>query len=95
MRKKKKNPFPKHLLNQIDEWANGGYILFNFDEDGVPEINADFADYKNALCLQAYASLWAKAMEENNVNLCMNSLADDPDDEDDFGDRDDYEDPLA
>lgn len=92
MKKKRKMPFPKHLLNQIDEWSNGGYILFNFDQEGVPEISADFADYKNALCLQAYVALWAKAMEENNVNLCMESLKDDTDDENGFGDSEDYED---
>ena len=70
---KNKSKVDKPLLRDVNEYANGGFILFSFAEDGFPEINSHFDDGSKALALQHYVQNWSLAVEavtlENTVAL--------------------------
>lgn len=70
---KKKKQIDKPLLRDINDYANGGFILFSFDENGFPEVNSYFDDASKALALQHYIQNWSLAIEtvtlENTVAL--------------------------
>lgn len=38
MSKKESTRIPEPLLDQISEWSCGGFMLFNFDEEGNPQV---------------------------------------------------------
>lgn len=41
-------------------------MLFNFDEDGNPQVYSKVEDERNAMSLQYLVSHWADAMEDMN-----------------------------
>jgi len=57
---------PDIILDQISEWSCGGFMLFNFDEDGNPQVYSKVEDERNAMSLQYLVSHWADAMEDMN-----------------------------
>jgi hypothetical protein len=58
---------PDIILDQISEWSCGGFMLFNFDEDGNPRVYYKVEDERNAMSLQYLVSHWADAMEGVNA----------------------------
>ena len=42
----------KILMRQINEKANGGFIMFTFGEDGYPVVSSHFDDASKAMALQ-------------------------------------------
>jgi hypothetical protein len=58
---------PDIILDQISEWSCGGFMLFNFDEDGNPQVYSKVEDERNAMSLQYLVSHWADAMEDLNA----------------------------
>ena len=91
-RKKETFTFPKQVLNQINECSNGGYILFNFDADGNPQVYCQVDDNSNAMALQLHISNWAKALEAYNLETAMDQFAHDAKEEDKRKDGEDGED---
>ena len=64
---------PDILLDQLSEWSCGGFMLFNFDEDGNPQVYSKAEDERNAMSLQYLVSHWSEAMEDmNNNNFVKN-----------------------
>ena len=57
---------PDIILDQISEWSCGGFMLFNFDEKGNPQVYSKVEDERNAMSLQYLVSHWADAMEDMN-----------------------------
>jgi hypothetical protein len=61
----------KILMRQINEKANGGFIMFSFGEDGYPVVNSHFEDASKAMALQHYITNWSLAVDavtlENTV----------------------------
>ena len=61
----------KILMRQINEKANGGFIMFSFGEDGYPVVNSHFDDASKAMALQHYITNWSLAVDavtlENTV----------------------------
>jgi hypothetical protein len=57
---------PDIILDQISEWSCGGFMLFNFDEDGNPQVYSKVEDERNAMSLQYLVSHWVDAMEDMN-----------------------------
>ena len=51
MSKSQTTRIPDSLLDQISEWSCGGFMLFNFDEDGNPQVYSKVASEKNAMAL--------------------------------------------
>ena len=59
---------PDNILDQLSEWSCGGFMLFNFDEDGNPQVYSKAEDERNAMSLQYLVSHWSEAMEDMNSN---------------------------
>ncbi|HHZ65719.1 MAG TPA: hypothetical protein EYN22_03685 [Nitrospinaceae bacterium] len=70
----KENRIPDILLDQLSEWSCGGFMLFNFDEDGNPQVYSKAEDEMNAMSLQYFVSHWSNAMETMNSDSFMNNL---------------------
>ena len=78
----------KPLLRQINDQSNGGFILFSFTEDGIPEVNNNFENHKTAMALQHYVNNWSKAIEAITLESTAENLT-----KDIFGDEDDKSEP--
>ena len=66
MKISKTHRVPDIILDQISEWSCGGFMLFNFDEDGNPQVYSKVEDERNVMSLQYLVSHWADAMEDMN-----------------------------
>ena len=66
---------PDILLDQLSEWSCGGFMLFNFDEDGNPQVYSKAEDERNAMSFQYLVSHWSAAMEDMNNNSCSKNLS--------------------
>jgi len=70
----KENRIPDILLDQLSEWSCGGFMLFNFDEYGNPQVYSKSEDERNAMSLQYLISHWSDAMENVNSDSFMKNL---------------------
>ena len=80
--KKKDFKFPEQVLNQINECSNGGFVLFNFDIEGTPQVFSQVDDVSNAMALQLHIQNWSKALEAYNLETAMEQFAEAKDGED-------------
>ena len=67
---------PNIILDQISEWSCGGFMLFNFDEEGNPQVYSKAEDERNAMSLQYLVSHWSDAMENMNSDSFIKTLND-------------------
>ena len=71
----------KILMRQINEKANGGFIMFSFGEDGYPVVNSHFDDASKAMALQHYITNWSLAVDavtlENTIGDMESQTMDD------------------
>ena len=74
MKIKSTNRIPDILLDQISEWSCGGFMLFNFDEYGNPQVYSKAEDERNAMSLQYLVSHWSDAMENMNSDTFSQNL---------------------
>ena len=74
MGKDKKFRFPDKLLRELDECSYGGFVLFNFNVDGDPEVHSNFDDSVNAMALQQYVRNWNNAVESVNLEMTVDAL---------------------
>ena len=65
---------PDSLLDQLSEWSCGGFMLFNFDENGNPQVYSKAEDERTAMSLQYLVSHWSEAMETMNSDTFTNNL---------------------
>ena len=65
---------PDSILDQLSEWSCGGFMLFNFDEDGNPQVYSKAEDERNAMSLQYLVSHWSDAMENMNSDTFTQNL---------------------
>ena len=65
---------PDNILDQLSEWSCGGFMLFNFDEDGNPQVYSKAEDERNAMSLQYLVSHWSDAMENMNSDSFSKNL---------------------
>ena len=89
--KKKEFVFPKQVLNQVNECSNGGFVLFNFDSEGTPQVFSQVDDVTNAMALQLHISNWTKALEAYNLETAMDQFAHDAKEEEKREDGEDEE----
>lgn len=87
MMAKKKFTFPKPLLRQINECSNGGFILFRFDESGMPRMHNNFDSAQSAMAMQYFINNWSKSVEAFNIEISISAMqeeinGDDDDDKD-------------
>lgn len=76
MSKKRKPKFPRALLNQINEFSGGGFVLFNIGEGGSLEIHSSFDTPIYAAAMQHYIEVWAKSMEAAGIEKAIISMSD-------------------
>ena len=79
MKNNKGFEFPSSLLNQIEECSGGGFVLFTYDEEGLPQVHSAFDNMQNALGMQYYVSNWSKAIETMNLEATINSMTEEVD----------------
>jgi hypothetical protein len=68
--------FPKQLLEALNENSFGGFILFNFNAEGDPQVLTKFDNQLNAMALQQYVNYWAEAIKTLNIDCTIKSIAD-------------------
>tara|TARA_R110002020_G_scaffold211590_1_gene417830 strand:+ start:401 stop:685 length:285 start_codon:yes stop_codon:yes gene_type:complete len=76
MKINKKHRLPDIILDQISEWSCGGFMLFNFDEEGNPQVYSKAEDERNAMAMQYLVAHWAEAMEDMNADGFKKNLND-------------------
>ena len=76
-RKKKKKNFsmPSSILGQINECSTGGFVLFNFDEDGESQIHASFDDEAHFLALHSHVFGWSQAITDLQTEHYLDILS--------------------
>ena len=74
MSKKESTRIPEPLLDQISEWSCGGFMLFNFDEEGNPQVYSKVESEKNAMSLQYLVNHWTQAMDSMNSDAFINNM---------------------
>ena len=72
---------PDATLNQLNEFSNGGFILFYFNGEGYPEVYTKFDNPMHAMALQYYVEHWAEAIEAVNLDASVDAIK--KDDEED------------
>ena len=82
---KKKKPeiksMTKPILRQINDHSCGGFVLFHFDEEGLPKVNSNFVDHPHALALQSYIKNWTEALHIITTEAMSQSILGPEDDE--------------
>ena len=53
---------PDNILDQLSEWSCGGFMLFNFDEYGNPQVYSKAEDERNAMSLQYLVIIFFKCL---------------------------------
>lgn len=74
MTNKKKFNFPSNLLKQLDECSFGGYILFNFNEKGSPQVYTKFDNQMNAMALLYYLGSWINTVDQMNMDATADAI---------------------
>jgi hypothetical protein len=72
---------PKTTINQLNEFSNGGFILFYFNEEGYPEVYAKYDNPMHAMALQYYVEHWASAIEAANLDASVDAIKEESDEE--------------
>ena len=76
MKINEKQRIPDIILDQISEWSCGGFMLFNFDEEGNPQVYSKAEDESNAMAMQYLIGHWSEAMEDMNAGSFKKNLND-------------------
>lgn len=96
MTNKKKFNFPNNLLKQLDECSFGGYILFNFNSKGDPQVFTKFDNQMNAMALLYYLGSWSSTVDQMNMDATADAIIEQSDknnrNNNDFDSEDDAED---
>jgi len=89
--KHKEFKFPESILSQIDECSQGGFLLFTFDKNGMPEVRSSFDNPQNAMAMHYYIINWLSAIEQINLENTINNIktVTDEDQDQDNGDDND------
>lgn len=101
----KRFDIPPKLLEQLNEFSYGGFLLFTFDNEGAPRYYAQFDNELNMMALQKSSEYWLEGVHDLNsdtikAQMCgeqslppKDDMSDDSDCNDwdgDFGDEDDF-----
>jgi len=81
---------PKTTINQLNEFSNGGFILFYFNEDGYPEVYSKYDNPLHAMALQYYVEHWAAAIETANLDASVDAIKEEDEGIDDEEDGENF-----
>ena len=74
---------PDVTLNQLNEFSNGGFILFYFNAEGYPEVYTKFDNPMHAMALQYYVEHWTEAIEAVNLDASVDAIKQEDNEEED------------
>ena len=101
----KRFDIPPKLLEQLNEFSYGGFLLFTFDNEGAPRYYAQFDNELNMMALQKSSEYWLEGVHDLNsdtikAQMCgeqplppKDDMSDDSDYNEwdgDFGDEEDF-----
>lgn len=66
--------FPDNILRTIDECSNGGFVLFTFNENGIPIVHYTFDNQASALALEKHIELWIDAINNLNSQFTLENI---------------------
>ena len=66
--------FPAAILKQINECSNGGFLLFNFNAAGSPEVYFHSDSDLHTIALLSHAENYTKAAKMTHQEICLNSI---------------------
>ena len=70
-----KLPIPRRVLDQINEYTVGGFVIFFFDaETGQPNQLMAFDSPACALALQKHISNWLQTIDEINIENSVQNI---------------------
>lgn len=72
---------PTNFLKQLNEFTNGGFLLFTFDTNGSPRIYQSFDTDKDNLSMHRFISHYADCMENLHANITMGKIVGESDDD--------------
>jgi len=75
---------PDKTLGELNEFAGGGYILFIYDQEGVPKIYADFDTVGHALGMQKFIENWQSIVDTANLEASLEEINNPSQDGEDF-----------
>lgn len=80
MMSKKKKPFeiPEQFLRQIDEMSLGGFVLFTFDESGLPAVSSCFDDPIHSIAMSSFIKHWANAVDNAHQMMTQHMVLQPP-----------------
>lgn len=73
-RKKKTFQMPEQILRQINEFSQGGFILFTFNDQGIPETTAMFDSPPHSIAMASFVKNWSNAIEEIHKNITIQNM---------------------
>ena len=65
---------PVQVLNQLDEFSSGGFILLTFDEEGNPRLQCRFDSSAHSLGAQKYLSQWLETVDDCQKEMIYNTI---------------------
>ncbi len=71
---KKEFKIPEAFISSLTEFSAGGFILFTFDIEGNPVVNASFDDPHSAVAMQTHIRKWSEAIEDINLQITINGI---------------------
>lgn len=74
MRKSKNFDIPQSFLSSLNEYTNGGFLIFTFDEDGNPVVINQFDSQIHAVAMHSYVNKWSQALDEINNQIIFNNI---------------------
>lgn len=75
---------PISVLNNLNEFCNGGFICFYFNsENGMPEHAMTFDAPIFALGMQKYVTDWVDSLRDLNIEATKQQILDQQEDQDD------------
>ena len=73
-RKKKSFQIPEQILRSINECSSGGFLLFTFNDQGIPETIANFDSPAHSIAMASFVKNWSNAIEEIHKNITIQNL---------------------
>jgi hypothetical protein len=77
-KKKKSFQIPDSVLRTLDEMSSGGFLLFTFDENCLPSVNASFDSPAHSMALVSFVENWSLALKQNHILMTQQGMMSSP-----------------
>jgi len=73
-KRKKEFEFPDLLLKQISECTRNGFLMFYFNQDGLPQVAAQYDTVDAGLAMNQHATNWCAALNMVNTQMMVQNI---------------------